>query len=400
MANISILKDKCVACKICVSTCPFGAIKIVEGKAEIGELCTLCGSCVEACKFGAINFEKDEKQYVDLSSYKGIWVFAEQRYGVLKTVTLELLGKAKKLAEDLGVTVTAVLIGYNIENIASELIAYGADDVLIMNAPWLNDFNDHVYGELIVELVKDYKPEILLIGATSNGRSLAPYVSATLGTGLTADCTKLEIDTKDRLLLQTRPAFGGNLMATIVCPNNRPQMSTVRPKVFKPDQADYNREGKVSIIPVDQPIDCFVKKIRNIDYEEGSSLADAEIIVSVGKGIGNAKNIVLAQNLANALGGTVAASRPVVDSGWMPYSQQVGQTGKTVSPKIYIACGISGAIQHLAGLADIDTIVAINNDPEAAIFKVAHYGIVGDCREILPIITEKIKANGQCEIFN
>ena len=395
MASINILKNKCVGCKKCVSSCPFGAIEVIDKRAIIGDKCTLCGACVESCKFNAINLIKDEIEYEDISSYKGIWVFAEQRYGKLKTVAFELIGQAKKLAFELEVNVTAIILGDNIKHLSKELIAYGADEVLVVDEPWLNHFNDHVYGEVMINLINEYKPEIVLIGATSNGRSLAPHISSTLGTGLTADCTVLEIDKKERLLLQTRPAFGGNLMATIVCPNHRPQMSTVRPKVFKPMEPDYNRQGKITVLPIISPIEGFIKKVKNIDNEDTISLSDADIIVSVGKGIGSAKNIQLAKDLADALGGTIGASRPVVDSGWLPYSQQVGQTGKTVAPKIYIACGISGAIQHIAGLADIETIIAINNDPDAPIFKVAHYSIIGDCKEILPLITEQIKANAK-----
>lgn len=391
MASISIIKEKCVGCKRCVGSCPFGAIEVKDKKAVIGSKCTLCGSCTESCKFNAIDFIKDEIEKKDLSEYKGIWVFAEHRYGKLKSVSIELAGKAKELAGNLNTKVTAVVLGSDVGHLSKELMAYGADEVLIMDAVWLKDFNDHVYGEIMIDLIKKYKPEIVLIGATSNGRSLAPHISSTLRTGLTADCTVLEIDSEERLLLQTRPAFGGNLMATIVCPNNRPQMATVRPKVFKPIEPDYTRQGKVTLLPVASPIEGFVKKIRDIDNEDRLNLADADIIVSVGRGIGNQKNIQLAKELADALGGALGASRPVVDSGWMLYSQQVGQTGKTVAPKIYIACGISGAIQHLAGLADIETIVAINNDPDAPIFKVANYAIVGDVKEILPLLTEKIK---------
>lgn len=390
MAGIKIIREKCVGCKICAGACPFGAIEVTDKKAVINQKCTLCGSCAESCRFGAIDFQRDEENKKDLSIYKGIWVFAEQRYGTLKNVSLELLGKSRELAQTLEVPVTAVLLGHNIKNLAYVLSSYGADEVLVMDEEWLKDFNDHVYGEVMVRLIEEYKPEIVLIGATSNGRSLAPHISATLRTGLTADCTVLEADREERLLLQTRPAFGGNLMATIVCPNNRPQMATVRPKVFRPMEPDMSREANVTVLQTPSPVEAFVKKIRTIDNQEGLSLADADIIVGVGRGIGSQKNIKLAQDLADALGGTLGSSRPVVDSGWMPYSRQVGQTGKTVAPKIYIACGISGAIQHLAGLADIETIVAINTDPDAPIFKVANYRIVGDVREILPLLTQQI----------
>lgn len=390
MANINIINDKCIGCKRCIGTCPFGAIEIVEKRAVITDRCTLCGSCVESCKFYAISFERDEAENYDLSEYKGIWVFAEQRYGKLKSVSLELLGKAKELSAELETKVTAVLLGHGVEFLANKLIVYGADEVLMMDEEWLNDFNDHIYGEVMVQLINEYKPEIVLVGATSKGRSMAPHISSSLKTGLTADCTGLNIDKESKLLVQTRPAFGGNLMAEIICPNSRPQMATVRPKVFKPMESDYKRHGKINRIQK-HPVEGFVRLIRNIDNTEGIGLSDAEIIVSVGRGIGSAKNIQLAKELADTLGGALGSSRPVVDMGWMPYSQQVGQTGKTVSPKIYIACGISGAIQHLAGLADIETIVAINTDPDAPIFKVANYGIVGDVKEILPELIKKLK---------
>ena len=389
MADIHIIKDKCAGCKICVGTCPFGAIEIVKKKAVITDRCTLCGSCADSCKFNAIYFKRDEKESKGLSEYEGIWVFAEQRYGKLKSVSLELLGKAKELSSLLNTEVTSVLLGHNIELLSHELLAYGADKVLIMDEEWLKDFNDHIYGEAMTALINEYKPEIVLLGATSKGRSLAPHISSSLKTGLTADCTGLDID-EERLLVQTRPAFGGNLMAEITCPNNRPQMATVRPKVFKPLGPDYERKGIITKIHK-KPIEGFVRLLGNIENSDELSLSDAEIIVGVGRGIGSAKNIQLAKELSDALGGALGSSRPIVDMGWMPYRQQVGQTGKTIAPKIYIACGISGAIQHLAGLAGIETIIAINQDPDAPIFKVANYGIVGDVKEILQILVRKIQ---------
>lgn len=391
MSNINIIKEKCIGCKICVSACPYNAIEIVYKKAVINENCTLCSACEKSCKFGALIFEKDETKKIDTSGYSGVWVLAEQRYKKLKTVSLELIGKSKELSSKLNVEVTAVVIGDDIQALSKELIAYGADKVMVVDSKEMKDFNEQLYGDILIDLIKEHKPEIFLVGATSNGRSIAPYISAKLKTGLTADCTCLDIDQYDRALLQTRPAFGGNLMATIICPNNRPQMATVRPKVFKPINPDYSRKGKIISISAPKNIEAFVKLINYYDNNENLNLTDADIIVSVGRGIGNSKNIYLAEELAKALGAALGASRPVVDLGWMPYSQQVGQTGKTVAPKIYIACGISGAVQHLAGLAEIDTVVAINIDSEAPIFKIANYGIVGDVKEILPLLTEEIK---------
>ena len=399
MASIKIIEEKCIGCKKCVTACPFGAIEIRgEGKAKkavILDNCTLCGACVEHCKFGAIDLEKDEVSYEDISKYNGIWVYCEQFKGNLRPVSLELVGQARLLADKLDTKVTGVILGENIEEHGQALIVGGADEVLMVEEPWLMDLNDLVYTDVMVELVKKYRPSIMLLGATSFGRSFAPRVAARLKTGLTADCTILEADKEKGLLLQTRPAFGGNLMATIICPNHRPQMATVRPKVFMPLEPDHSREGKITKVDINKPEKSLVEILEMIKGEGDSiNIGDADIIIAAGKGIGNVKNLALVEELADLLGGAVGVSRPLVDSAWKPYAHQVGQTGKTVAPKLYIACGISGAIQHVAGIA-AETVVAINNDPDAPIFQYAHYAIVGDCVEVLESMIEKIKEQKQ-----
>lgn len=394
MASIRILLEKCLGCRICLGACPFNALKVIDKKAVIQDNCTLCGVCVSSCKFGAIELAKDEDgaAVTDLSLYKDVWVFAEQKDGEPAGVALELLGEGRKLAGQLGVKLAAVLLGENMEAAAKNLIAYGADEVYMVDHPSLKRFNDESYADIFVQLIEKYKPEIVLMGATTYGRSLAPRVASRLNTGLTADCTKLEIDMEKRLLLQTRPAFGGNLMATIICPDRRPQMSTVRPKVMKALEPDSSRNGEIIKPDVVIPENVRVKVLDVVSTLcEKVSLAEADIIVSGGRGMGDPKNFALIQELADVLGGAVGASRATVDAGWVDYSHQVGQTGKTVGPKIYFACGISGAVQHLAGMSSSDTIIAINKDPEAPIFKVADIGIVGDVLEVLPALISEFK---------
>lgn len=394
MASIRILLEKCLGCRICLGACPFNALKVIDKKAVIQDNCTLCGVCVSSCKFGAIELAKDEDgaAVTDLSLYKDVWVFAEQKDGEPAGVALELLGEGRKLAGQLGVKLAAVLFGENVEAVAKNLIAYGADEVYMVDHPSLKRFNDESYADIFVQLIEKYKPEIVLMGATTYGRSLAPRVASRLNTGLTADCTKLEIDMEKRLLLQTRPAFGGNLMATIICPDRRPQMSTVRPKVMKALEPDSSRNGEIIKPDVVIPENVRVKVLDVVSTLcEKVSLAEADIIVSGGRGMGDPKNFALIQELADVLGGAVGASRATVDAGWVDYSHQVGQTGKTVGPKIYFACGISGAVQHLAGMSSSDTIIAINKDPEAPIFKVADIGIVGDVLEVLPALISEFR---------
>jgi len=393
MASISIILEKCIGCKLCVGSCPFGAIKVEDKKASITDACTLCGACVSSCKFNAIDLKKDEVEGpVDLSSYKGVWVFGEQQNGTPANVALELLGEGRKLANQLNVPLSAVLMGENIEEAAKTIISYGADNVYMVDHPSLKNYNDESYTDIFVQLIQNYKPEIVLMGATTYGRSLGPRISSRLNTGLTADCTGLEIDPERKILLQTRPAFGGNLMATIICPNHRPQMSTVRPKVMKALEPDKSRQGEIIKPDVKVPEDLKVKVLDVVNNLcEMVNLTEADVIVSAGRGIGSPKNIALVEELARVLGAAVGASRAVVDAGWIEYSHQVGQTGKTVGPKVYFACGISGAIQHLAGMSSSDTIIAINKNPDAPIFRVATYGIVGDVLEVLPALISEFK---------
>jgi len=325
--------------------------------------------------------------------YKGVWVVAEQRRGHLHKVSFELLGKGREIADALKCELAAVLLGYNVENLAQELIHYGADKVYLVDHPKLKDFNDEIYASVIADLAKTYKPEIMWTGATAIGRAFFPRVAIKLNTGLTADCTSFEIDLEQRNLYQIRPAFGGNLMAKIITPERRPQMSTARYKVFKALPKDETRKGE--IVKPQIMVDSYKARATMLEFieeiETTINIAEADIIVSGGRGIGCAENFQMIRELAEALGGAVGASRAAVDSGWIPYSHQVGQTGKTVSPKVYIACGISGAIQHLAGMQSSEVIIAINKDPEAPIFSVATFGIVGDVCEIVPALTKRIK---------
>lgn len=391
--GIKVLMDKCYGCKVCLPSCPFGIIEIVDKKAVIKEGCNLCGACVSACKFKAIEIFRETEVTIDKSLFNGVWVFAEQREGKLANVALELLGEGRKLADELNEPLVALLLGKGIETEAKKLIAHGADKVFVADAPELNYFLEDSYTQIIAELAKKENPNIILMGATAMGRSLAPKIAARLGTGLTADCTGLEVDVAEKNLLQTRPAFGGNLMATILCPNHRPQMATVRPKVFKPLPEDTSRSGEVIKIDLSQTQWNIRAQILEVVNEVGNTvnLEEANIIVSGGRGLCDPKNFTIVEELAKTLGGAVGASRAAVDAGWIPYSHQVGQTGKTVGPKVYFACGIHGAIQHMAGMQSSDIIIAINKNPDAPIFKIATFGIVGDVREILPMLTKEFK---------
>ncbi len=329
---------------------------------------------------------------MNLNDYRGVLVFVEQRFSEIQNVSLELLGKGRELADELGVPVIAALVGYNLDEKAQLLVEYGADKVVVVNDKELEIFRTEPYAQAVTAVVKSEMPEVVLFGATSIGRDLAPRVSARLQTGLTADCTKLEIG-DDRMLMMTRPAFGGNIMATIISPDHRPQMSTVRPGVMSKLERDASRTGEVVNFELQlEKNDCYVEVLSfETDSSEKMDIQDADILISGGRGLGSKEGFNLLQELADELGGMVSASRAAVDSDWMPHDRQVGQTGKTVRPNLYVACGISGAIQHVAGMEESELIIAVNKDADAPIFDVSDLGVVGDYKKVLPLVIEEIK---------
>jgi len=389
---VNVIKEKCKGCSICVKNCPFEAITMENKIAVIGTACTGCGVCVEKCPFKAIEKTEEEREVKDLSAYKDVWVFAEQRDGVIMPVVIELLGEGKKLANEVGCNLCAVLCGYHVEGLADQLFEYGADKVYVADHEELATYRTDAYTKVINDAIEEYKPEIVLLGATHIGRDLGPCLAVKANTGLTADCTKLEIDPEDKKIKQTRPAFGGNLMATIVCPNHRPQMSTVRPGVMEKAAFEEGRKGELVKLNVEFKEGDIRTKVLEIvkTMKDTVSLTDAEIIVSGGMGLGKPEGFELLKQLADKLGGIVAASRAAVDAGWIDHAYQVGQTGTTVKPKIYIACGISGAIQHVAGMQNSEQIIAINTNENAPIFEIADYGIVGDLYKVIPAIMEAL----------
>lgn len=330
---------------------------------------------------------------MDKAQYKNVYVFCEQREGKLQNVALELLGEAHKLAADLNQEVYAILLGHDIKGLSKDLIAHGADKVLIVDDKCLETYTTEPYAQAIYQIITNYKPSIVLIGATTIGRDLGPRLSARVTTGLTADCTKLEIS-EEKELLSTRPAFGGNLMATIICPDHRPQMSTVRPGVMKAMDRDDNRKGEVIEVKVNFDESKFKVKVIKTVKSEGKlvDISEAKILVSGGRGVGSKEGFEMLGELAKVLKGEVSSSRACVDAGIIGHERQVGQTGKTVRPDLYLACGISGAIQHLAGMEESELIIAINKDKYAPIMSVADLGIVGDVNKIIPLLTERLKS--------
>jgi electron transfer flavoprotein alpha subunit len=401
-----IIFDKCIACQICIGECPVGAIDLSdEGVAHVDpEVCVGCGKCFEVCPVEAVAFEKKKRKKISKKergassikgvSYEGVAVFIEALNGSAAPVSLELIGKARELAQKRKCGVIGFVLGNEVEKIADEAIFSGCDEIHMVSHPELKTYLSRPYGKILANLCKEVCPEIFLIGATHLGRDLAGVVATRLGAGLTADCTELDIEEETGLLLMTRPTFGGNIMATIFCENRRPQMSTVRPRVMKMPIKDLSRKGKIFSHEWTPIIDTLAQVIRstsNIKNLGEKELTEYPAIVTAGKGACDMAAFPMLKELADLLGGTLACTRPVVESGLMPYERQVGQTGKTVSPQLYIAVGVSGAIQHFVGIQGAEKIIAINRDENAPIFQVADVGIVGDYQKIIPVLTRQLK---------
>ncbi len=396
--TIWIIEEKCDGCGRCSRACPYGGIEIQGKKAVVTERCTSCGACIDACKKNhAIESDIEPRPVPDFPDHRDVWVFAEQTRGKLARVSLELLGKAGSLAQELGQKVCAVLMGHDVSGLAHTLHDHGADIVYLVEDELLKDFRTIAYADVIEELVNQYKPNILLMGATALGRDLAPRVSRRIGTGLTADCTQLSIDPETKLMHQTRPAFGGNVMATIACRYTKPQMASVRPGVMQahPGTGPENPEL------VRHQCSLNEKNIRTqvleqtIEKQPGTDISLANVIVAGGRGVDGKKGFEMLGKLAGLLGGELACTRLIVEKKILPHSAQVGQTGKTIRPEIYIACGISGAVQHTAGMAGSRYIIAINSDASAPIFKLANWGIVGDVNEIVPELISQLSRGGE-----
>ena len=391
--ELQIILEKCDGCGLCLKACPFDALEIVDNKAVVLSNCNLCGLCVESCEFEAIiKPERETGKVPGYDDHRGVWVFVQEDEAGIHHVALELISEGRKLADELDTDLSCMVLGNDVERFTGELSHYQVDRIYAVDNPVLARYRTQPFVEAAAQLVREYKPEIVLIGATSTGRDFAGGLATELKTGLTADCTDLAVERETRSLLQTRPAFGGNIMATIKSSMHRPQMATVRPKVFPLPSRNEQRD-----IPVEKPDIGLSEEgqrtqiLEWIPSSDSVNLADANVIVSGGRGIGKPENFALLQELADLLGGAVGASRAAVDAEWIDYPHQVGQTGRTVRPTIYIACGISGAVQHLAGMKTSDVIIAINKDPSAPIFKVATYGYVGDVLEVVPKMIKELK---------
>lgn len=389
--------EKCTACNLCVKNCPFGALSFQDDQLVCSALCNLCGACVNICRFQVLNIERKQASKAELANYKGVYVWMEleddESHAQPKKVAYELLGKGRYLADRLDEKLVAVVLTSNGDTDWQALGRYGADEVLICRHDLLASYSTDGFTNVMCAVISAKKPAVVLYGATPHGRDFAPRVAARLRLGLTADCTGLEIDGENQLV-QTRPAFGGNIMASIVTPYNRPQTATVRPNVFSALQPDPARIASVENFPVTlsrAAIRTRVVEKNYLEEDHAASIEDARVIVAGGRGCQKAANLDLLRRLAGQLGGVVAGSRTIVEQGWIPHTLQVGQSGTTVGPELYIAVGISGAIQHVVGMSSSKTVIAINKDPEAAIFKVADLGVVGDALEILPALSDLLE---------
>ncbi len=392
--RLEIDHEACVLCPRCIEECPYGALSEAAGRIVVSEACTLCGACVDVCPVEAIRLEREPagEEAAPPPQHRGVWVYAEHHDGRLHPVVFELVGKGSELAGALACPLEVVAAGRGLDDLAEQLSGLPVDAVHLAEHPQLAKYTDDAHALAVAHLIGERRPAIVLAGATAQGRSLMPRVAVLCRTGLTADCTGLEIDPATGNLLQTRPAFGGNVMATIVTARHRPQLATVRPKVM----AAPAREGtaRPEVRRWTLPDGLAATRVTVVAREEESrksvNIADADVLVAGGRGLGGPEGFELLRRLAGLLGAEVAASRAAVDAGWAPYERQVGQTGKTVHPDLYVAVGISGAVQHRAGMQSSGTVVAINSDPAAPIFEIADYGIVGDYREVLPHVIREL----------
>lgn len=394
MGRLVINQEKIQDIKKIISICPFGAMEEQNGHLEINSNCKMCKLCVKNGQ-GAIEFVEEKIQAIDKSQWQGIAVYVDHVEGNIHPVTFELIGKAKELAKKINQKVYCIFIGYNIKSEAEELLHYGVDEVMVYDRKELEDFRIEPYTFVFADFINKVKPSSILVGATTVGRSLAPRVAARFRTGLTADCTVLDVK-ENSDLVQIRPAFGGNIMAQINTPNSRPQMATVRYKVMSSPLRESNASGHINFCDIDsRKLTSGINVKSIIPKEKEHSISEAEVIVAVGRGIKSEKDMEMIKELANVLHGEVGSTRPLIESGWMDAKNQIGLSGKTVRPKLIIACGISGAVQFTAGMNNSDCIFAINKDPKAPIFKIAHYGIVGDIYDIVPKIIDEIKSVGE-----